>query len=611
MEKAKAFGLSLLIAITVAIAIGTTSIAWADEDKAVPAAQPTATGIIEVNGVEYGSLEEAILAVPADKPAKIKLLDNVTIPDGTKLTLSTDVTIALNGYTLTSKDGGDRPIYVKSTGSITIDGTAAGSSVVLGNSASYGLLEAELGADITLKGGSYTGDTTNGSYFRTTAPAAGETKVILENLTVKTNYSFFKTSPNTIPSGSDFDLQVIGGSYTSDGLSQIFYTDTIDRYPVTFDGVTATVNGGSCVVELAGSHGVFRDCDFTVNGTNANNYSDTAVFVGFMGKATIESGSYTSKGHGAYIGTSGGEIEVTGGTVQGDKGSIQADADGNTYEGAESNVTISGGTIQGDLGGVTHGKATSSFTVTGGKIDAEFALKENGEGGDASAVVSGGSFTNPVPEDLLAPGFSLGEPDENGNYNVHEHEWTTSLNSDETGHWHECAKCGAKDAVAPHEAAAELSGVVDATCGEDGYTGDKVCKDCGFVLDKGEIIPASGNHTFNGWTSDDNDHWHACAVCNKSFDTAAHTFGDWTVTKEASTTEDGMREHTCTVCGATVSEAIPATGTNANADDNATEDSTILAKTSDSSTGIAVGAFAAVVAAASVLAFALRRSKQH
>lgn len=72
-----------------------------------------------------------------------------------------------------------------------------------------------------------------------------------------------------------------------------------------------------------------------------------------------------------------------------------------------------------------------------------------------------------------------------------------------------------------------------------------------------------------------------------------------------------MREHTCSICGATVSEVIPATGTNANADDSATEDSAVLAKTGDSSTGITVGAFAAVVAAASVLAFALRRSKQH
>lgn len=37
-------------------------------------------------------------------------------------------------------------------------------------------------------------------------------------------------------------------------------------------------------------------------------------------------------------------------------------------------------------------------------------------------------------------------------------------------------------------------------CGTDGYTGDKVCKDCGFVIEKGEAIPAlgAGNGTGSG-----------------------------------------------------------------------------------------------------------------
>lgn len=944
-KKAKALGLSFLLAAAVAMPLSAAPSAWAeDADSTPPPAQPAAANIIEVNGVGYATLESALAAVPADQPAAIKLLDDVVIPDGAKIALASDVTINLNGHALTSNDSKDRPIYVKSSGSITIDGTAAGSSVVIANPASYGLLEADLGADVTLRGGSYSGDTENGCLFRVKAPAAGDTKVVLEDLIVDTNYSVFKTSPDTIPGGSNFELSVKGGSYTSDGLNQIFYTDTIDRALATFDGVTANVNGGSCVVELAGSHGVFKNCNFTVNGTNANSFSDTAVFVGYRGKATIESGSYTSKGHGAYIGTSGGEIEVLGGTIQGDKGSIQADADGDSYKGAESVVSIKGGTIQGDLGGVTHGKATSALIVTGGDISGDINLKENGTGGDASASVSGGTFdreiaeehcaegfapvknedgsfgvapaadtvalvtmngvsagfpsleeafthipegasatvqllkeedisdavaeivvpagasvnldlngqtlkaanngalvaygtltisdstdanangtgtgvilavkpyssayssgiaiaknggtlvlesglvdcssefapdnaskgqfgltvanatadasvivnggkiiagwycvagngTNtshsgaivvnggelistadyaiyspqaggvevnggsvtgaagavhiqrgelsvtggelvslgtgstgnwgdgtsgsgnatvnfagnygpvnseitggtfvaegdaellhagdkhpadvqvsggtfnkPVADDMLAPGFGLGEPDENGNYNVHKHEWAADLSHDETGHWHGCVQCDAKDAVVPHEAAAELAGVVGATCGEGGYTGDKVCKNCGFALEKGTVVPATGAHVCDTWTSDDACHWHVCTVCSKPYGTAVHAFGDWTVTKEATATESGMREHACTVCGAVVSEVIPAGGAviapDSNASGQTAENGALIAKTGDFNAPIVIGVFVIAAVAAGVLVFAFRRSRQ-
>ncbi|MDY4144126.1 MAG: S-layer homology domain-containing protein [Oscillospiraceae bacterium] len=42
---------------------------------------------------------------------------------------------------------------------------------------------------------------------------------------------------------------------------------------------------------------------------------------------------------------------------------------------------------------------------------------------------------------------------------------------------------------APHVAAAELKDAKEATCTEVGYTGDKVCKWCGIVMEKGKEIP--------------------------------------------------------------------------------------------------------------------------
>lgn len=44
--------------------------------------------------------------------------------------------------------------------------------------------------------------------------------------------------------------------------------------------------------------------------------------------------------------------------------------------------------------------------------------------------------------------------------------------------------------------------------------------------------------------------------------TYEHTYGEWKVTKEATSSENGLKERTCSVCGDTETEIIPATGDN-------------------------------------------------
>lgn len=60
----------------------------------------------------------------------------------------------------------------------------------------------------------------------------------------------------------------------------------------------------------------------------------------------------------------------------------------------------------------------------------------------------------------------------------------------------------------------ELRGVKSATCTEDGFTGDLVCKSCGTVVTPGEVIPAVG-HT-------DADGDGKCDVCGAEVGTATH-----------------------------------------------------------------------------------------
>ena len=108
-----------------------------------------------------------------------------------------------------------------------------------------------------------------------------------------------------------------------------------------------------------------------------------------------------------------------------------------------------------------------------------------------------------------------------------------------------------------------------ATCEEDGNIEYYTCSKCGKkyndeagtreLRDEETIIEAAGHSYSTEWKSDADSHWHEC-TCGERSEEGSHTFGDWTVTKEATDTADGSRERKCTVCGYVQSEKISATG---------------------------------------------------
>lgn len=70
----------------------------------------------------------------------------------------------------------------------------------------------------------------------------------------------------------------------------------------------------------------------------------------------------------------------------------------------------------------------------------------------------------------------------------HTHSYGANWKSDADNHWHECS-CGSIADKAAHDM--ETKNAKDATATEKGYTGDKVCKVCGYTI-KGEEISATG-----------------------------------------------------------------------------------------------------------------------
>ena len=115
----------------------------------------------------------------------------------------------------------------------------------------------------------------------------------------------------------------------------------------------------------------------------------------------------------------------------------------------------------------------------------------------------------------------------------------------------------------------EIRNAKEATCTEDGYTGDTYCTDCGALVSSGTVIPANGHTTKlqnakeatcteNGYTGDE-----VCTVCGETVKTGSvitakgHTWDSGVVTKEATETEEGVKTYTCTVCDETRTETIP------------------------------------------------------
>ncbi len=133
-------------------------------------------------------------------------------------------------------------------------------------------------------------------------------------------------------------------------------------------------------------------------------------------------------------------------------------------------------------------------------------------------------------------------------HDVHDEEWKY----DNTEHWQECS-CGEKLNVAEHSYG-NWKETKPATETEAGSR-ERDCTVCDYV--QTETIPMlEHEHSYGDWQKDETQHWKECR-CGEKTEVGNHTFGDWTITKEPTTTETGSRERTCSICKYTQTETLP------------------------------------------------------
>ena len=115
----------------------------------------------------------------------------------------------------------------------------------------------------------------------------------------------------------------------------------------------------------------------------------------------------------------------------------------------------------------------------------------------------------------------------------HTHEYAEEVvapTCTEDGYTKYTCECGEtyNDNIVKAAHKEEVLPAKEATCAQEGLTEGKKCSACGEVLVAQESIPAK-----------------------------EHQYGDWTVVKEATTTEAGSKEKVCSGCGDKVTEEIP------------------------------------------------------
>ena len=149
------------------------------------------------------------------------------------------------------------------------------------------------------------------------------------------------------------------------------------------------------------------------------------------------------------------------------------------------------------------------------------------------------------------------------------HKYSSEWKFDEKTHWHECT---AKKHTDTTEKTPHVFTWTEKT--PAGFHTDKVEKgvcECGYETER--TISGTATHTYGTeWTKDESGHWHE-STCDATAPThdvmkrdfAAHTFDEGKVTKPADFGVVGEKKFTCTVCGYSYTQEIPALGAKDNA----------------------------------------------
>ena len=369
---------------------------------------PAAPKVAKIGDSYYATLTEAITAANnSDSPSTITMLQDVTLNTG-NVRIEKEITLNLNGKTITNNAPISRLFRVYNGVDFTIDGKVSGSSMVIpeSNKSSYGFVNIDgssTGSTLTVNGGSYSGAMLNGVFFKTlgtsqTVTLNGVTCVV-DNGDGQKYGNMTATDINGI--GGVFEaaknsaiLNVNGGVFTS------YSTREKNNMPMGIfnaSNATVTLKGATIISESAGgiemSKGeITGSCISYPSGQQIHTWANAAIQLssGSSTPVVINSGEYRGE-YGINVLTSGTNAIINGGTFEGHTSALHVHGRGydrpfeitinaGTFIGSGSgensvaietmandrtHIVINGGKFTGQL----HPAATEHLSITGGTFD--------------------------------------------------------------------------------------------------------------------------------------------------------------------------------------------------------------------------------------------------
>lgn len=389
-------------------------------------------------------------------------------------------------------------------------------------------------------------------------------------------------------SGNHADAQCWG----SGGAGVEIHNGTFKMYGGTisdnYEENTGSNYGGGGV--CAHSSGTFTMYGGTISGNTAKNDGGGVYFNGntltISDTVKIE-GNSAANGGGVYLNSQ--DLSVTGGSIinnnaTGSGGGVyfKGDTFGDTFN-VSGHVSITGNkkgatsTGSGLIGGTDNnvylpdGKTITVAGALTGSSNKIGVTTENTPSASNYVQIASGNTNNTDPDKFLyendgAIAVSAVVTGNTTKLVACQHNWSREWTTDAYQHWKECSICKGKNDVSAHtydqKVAKESYKASDANCVSPAlYHLSCVCGAKGAdTFESGEKNPDKHRDALGDWQSDENNHWKEYPCCQVHADKAPHNWDTGVIKKQPTCTAAGEKTFTCTVCSATRTETVSATG---------------------------------------------------
>lgn len=363
-----------------------------------------------------------------------------------------------------------------------------------------------------------------------TTPAAIVAKVVHKADGTEEVFSTLIEAVNAAKAGdtiyllSDYEVETSQNTsyWMQDGctLDLDGHTLTVPYMTAIFEGTNITIQNGTFSSAADYAIWIGNGINATENVTLNKIRSDGGVNV-FVAKTTLENCDINA-GQKSYYALWGdeGEVEITvkGGSYKGGKGGAVINAfPGSGVDNPAAQIIIEGGEFTGKIG-------LDNATI-------------------GNVIISGGNFDNDSFNHFLKDNSTVA---------------TYTINGADSNRY--AVGTAIEEVAKPGETITVLKGDKINVPGDVNIinsTGADITVN-NTVIKPGDT-PVEVHRFSEKWSFDGTNHYHACTGtdCPEVKDKAAHTYGEWTETKKATTTEKGTKQCTCSVCGYAQTEEIP------------------------------------------------------